>query len=177
MNQVFAVPAFPLAQRLAAALATISVAVLWAPALPASPLLALAGELSSHCACCHTARTWPWQPGKLCQHCSRHGAAAAPCVHLRNLALRHSCLARCCGGCSSRCWIAQERSSKPYSSKPSAANGIICFRSLTFCHTGLTLQCVVVQALWWLIQFSQRGKQKQLACSAWQIRWRRCGGA
>ncbi len=54
MNQVFAVPAFPLAQRLAAALATVSVAVLWAPALPASPLLALAGELSSHCMLPHS---------------------------------------------------------------------------------------------------------------------------
>lgn len=46
MNEIISVPSFPLAQRLAAGLATVAVAVLWAPALPASPLLALAGKLS-----------------------------------------------------------------------------------------------------------------------------------
>ena len=43
MDQVLAVARFSLAPRAAAALALVAAAVLWAPALPAAPLVALLG--------------------------------------------------------------------------------------------------------------------------------------
>jgi hypothetical protein len=43
MNELLAEPPFPLARRLAAAVALVALGVLWAPALPVSPMLALAG--------------------------------------------------------------------------------------------------------------------------------------
>lgn len=43
MNELLAEPPFPLARRLAAAVTLVALGVLWAPALPVSPMLALAG--------------------------------------------------------------------------------------------------------------------------------------
>ncbi len=49
MNEFLAARPFPAEQRLATALATLALGVLWAPALPLSPLLALAGVLPAEC--------------------------------------------------------------------------------------------------------------------------------
>jgi hypothetical protein len=43
MNGLLAEPPFPLARRLAAAVTLVALGVLWSPALPISPMLALAG--------------------------------------------------------------------------------------------------------------------------------------
>lgn len=49
MNQLLGEPPFPLPRRLAAAVATLALGVLWLPALPASSMLALAGRAEVLC--------------------------------------------------------------------------------------------------------------------------------
>lgn len=48
MNQLLAEAPFPLARRLPAAAVLVALGVLWAPALPVSPMLALAGVHHTH---------------------------------------------------------------------------------------------------------------------------------
>ena len=43
MNALLAEPPFPLARRLAAAVTLVALGVLWVPALPVSPMIALGG--------------------------------------------------------------------------------------------------------------------------------------
>lgn len=50
MNQLLAEPSFPLPRRLAAAVATLALGVLWLPALPVSSMLALAGLVLQYAA-------------------------------------------------------------------------------------------------------------------------------
>jgi hypothetical protein len=69
MNQLLAEPPFPLARRLAAAVSLVALGVLWAPALPVSPMLVLAGEpgvlhLRHHS--CESCSKW-------CQHVHTQG--------------------------------------------------------------------------------------------------------